>query len=195
MFLRPNHVKALSNSITTRTLCSNLTLLAGLRKSRSGAQNAHICHFPPVQLFSTRCVFIPLRDTGQYLGDIFGCHNWREGRRTLLNIIRCRRQPLTAQRIIWSKCQSCPVWEIPPPWHQTLGCSLNMPDFYHTLLSLNICCFLSLECPALFLGSRNDHLSFRIQLRMSPPLCCPFRIPPDRDVVRLSFRSFWYILP
>lgn len=146
--------------------------------------------------YSQPGVFLsPLGTLANTLG-IFFCHNRREGRRTLLNIVRCRRQPLTAQRIIWSKCQSCPVWEIPPPWHQTLGFSLNMPDFYHTLLSLNICCFLSLECPALLLlGSRNDHLSFRIQLRMSPPLCCPFRSSPNWDVLCLSFQSFWYILP
>lgn len=170
--------------------------------SFSGSQNwtlnlllwTHIYHLPPLQWFSTRGICVPQgMDTGQcQCVGFFGCHNSSGRKGMLLNILQCGRQPLTIKNY--------PVQMLTVLRLTVLRRNPAVPSslfskhtrLSHMLLCLNIACFLYLECPALLLCLRNDHLSVKIWLKMSPPLCCPFHISQGWMFL-LCFQSFWYI--
>lgn len=166
-------------------------------KSFSGSQNATLPSFSGLTsgIFSQcRCSqpghFRPLKGHWPMCGDIFGCHSWGWGREILLNTSKTE-DSLSLQRITWSKHQQCQDWEILLQPHQTMLFSTHV-RLSHMLLCLYIGCFLYLECPTLLLCPRNDHVWYRIQLKMSPPLYSPIQIPQSW-VSLLCFHSFWYM--
>lgn len=102
-------------------------------------------------------------DTGQCrCVGFFGCHNSSGRKGMLLNILQCGRQPLTIKNY--------PVQMLTVLRLTVLRRNPAVPSslfskhtrLSHMLLCLNIACFLYLECPALLLCLRNDHLSIRI---------------------------------
>lgn len=81
---------------------------------------------------------------------------WEKG--DALNILQYGRQPLTIKNY---PVQMLIVLRLRNPAVQSSLFSKHA-RLSHMLLCLNIACFLYLECPALLLRLRNDHLPFRI---------------------------------
>lgn len=137
----------------------------------------------------TRGISVPPRDIGQHLGDIFGCHNWSEERRILLNILQCKKtashytENYLIQMSVVSRLRNLASAVQSSLWFS------KHARLFHILLFLKINGFLYLECPSLPSRSRNDHLSSRIQFKMSSPLNCPFQNPQSQMCLLLSSQS------
>lgn len=175
--------------------CDHLPLLAGLWKrltyfkSFAGSQNqtlispswAHLCHLLPGQQCLDQGHFCPPKGTLANVCRHFWLSQMKWETENATNIFQMQKTASHYQG--WHGWNGTRVEAEKPCASQTTLVFSKHARLSHRLLGLNTACFLHLDCPALLLCPRNDHLSSVIHskcqllytvLSRSPKVGCSF---------------------